>query len=116
MGQVSLDGPNGTQDGADRSIQFQDFNKEETEKMIRVEIQPVAVFPQTATHLVLTSATVRSFGTDGSAIVTWQLQDSEGNMLKSGIEDLSGTSYQGWNDDLPYLTNWLLDLLGLTAV
>ena len=84
--------------------------------MTRIQIQPVSIFPDTVSYLELTSANVRSFGENGSAVVTWQLQDASGNSLKNGLEHLTGSDYQGWNDDLPYLTNWLLSRLGLVAV
>lgn len=83
--------------------------------MTTIQIQPVTIFPETATQLQLSGATVRSFGESGQAYITWQLLDSSGKSLKVGTEDLSGSDYQGWNDDLPYLTNWLLNRLGLTA-
>lgn len=83
--------------------------------MTVVQIQPVTIFPDVATQLYLSGASVRSFGANGYALVSWQLQDSAGNLLKNGSEELSGADYQSWNDDLPFLTNWLLNRLGLTA-
>jgi hypothetical protein len=83
--------------------------------MNRVQIQPVTIFPETATTLELSGASVRRFGVSGTAMISWHLLDSSGRSLKSGAEELSGEDYQGWNDDLPYLTNWLLNRLGLVA-
>jgi hypothetical protein len=80
-----------------------------------VQIQPVMIFPETATQLQLMGASVRRFGEGGDALISWQLSDSSGKLLKVGVEELNGEDYQMWNDDLPYLTNWLLDRLGLTA-
>ena len=84
--------------------------------MTTILIQPVTIFPESATQLRLVGAAVKHFGDEGSAAISWQLLDSSGNLLKNGIEELSGADYQGWNDDLPYLTNWLLDRLGLSAL
>lgn len=83
--------------------------------MTKVQIQPITIFPETATILELSGASVRGFGDNGSAIVTWHLTDSSGKILKNGAEELNGSDYQGWNEDLPYLTNWLLNRLGLVA-
>lgn len=84
--------------------------------MTTVQIQPVTIFPESATQLQLTGATVRRFGNEGTAFISWQLLDSSGNLLKNGVEELNGADYQGWNEDLPYLTNWLLNQLGLSAL
>jgi len=83
--------------------------------MNKVQIQPVTIFPETATVLELSGASVRNFGGGGSAMISWHLLDSSGKLLKSGIEEISGEDYQGWNEDLPYLTNLLLNRLGLVA-
>lgn len=83
--------------------------------MNRVQIQPVTVFPETATILELSGASVRKFGDNGSAMISWHLLDSSGKLLKSGVEEINGADYQGWNEDLPYLTNLLLSRLGLVA-
>lgn len=84
--------------------------------MTTIQIQPVAIFPDTATQLQLAGATVRGFGDGGQAFISWQLLDPSGRSLKVGMEELSGADYQAWNDDLPFLTNWLLNRLGLTAI
>ena len=34
---------------------------------------------------------------------------------QSDVEEINGADYQGWNEDLPYLTNLLLSRLGLVA-
>lgn len=83
---------------------------------MKTNIVPVTIFPQTATTLEIIGANIRTFSSNGSANIVWALSDSNGNILKSGAEELSGSAYQGWNDDEPYLMNWLLDRLGLTAV
>lgn len=81
---------------------------------MKTNIVPVTIFPQTATSLEIVGANIRTFSSAGSANIVWVLLDASGNVLKSGAEELSGDDYQGWNDDEPYLINWLLPRLSLT--
>lgn len=81
---------------------------------MKTNIVPVTIFPKTATSLEIMGANIRTFSDGGSANIIWALLDSSGNVLKSGAEELSGADYQGWNDDEPYLMNWLLPRLELT--
>lgn len=82
---------------------------------LKVQIQPVQVFPNTATQLEIVSATIRKFASEGTAYVVWQMLDSENKVVASDATELSGNDYQGWNDDVPYLMNWLLGKLNLTS-
>lgn len=83
--------------------------------MTKVKIQPVKIFPDEATQLEISGASVKKFGPEGEAFVFWSLKDSKGKILKSGAENLKGSDYQAWSDDLPYLTTWLINRLGLIA-
>jgi len=81
---------------------------------MKVQIQPVAVFPDTATQLELVGVNIRRLSTNGYALVAWQLKDANDQPLKSGTVDVSGAEYQAWNDDEPYLLDLTLAKLGLT--
>jgi hypothetical protein len=82
---------------------------------MKTNIVPVTIFPDSAVSLEIMGANVRKFADEGSAIVVWALLDSKNNILRTGSEELTGADYQGWNDDAPYLMNWLLPRLALTA-
>jgi len=81
---------------------------------LKVQIQPVSVFPNTATQLEIVSATIRKFSSEGEAYIIWQLLDADDKVVASDAAQLSGSDYQDWNDDSPYLMNWLLSKLNLT--
>jgi len=81
---------------------------------MKVQIQPISVFPGTATQLELVGVSIRRLAADGHATLTWQLKDSNGSPLKAGIVEIRGSDYQGWNDDDPYLTDLVLAKLGLS--
>lgn len=83
---------------------------------MKVQIQPVSIFPDTATQLELVGVNIRQLSTNGYALIAWQLKDEGDNSLKAGTVDISGAEYQGWNDDDPYLMNLVLAKLGLTKV
>lgn len=82
---------------------------------LKVQIQPVSVFPNTATQLEIVSATIRKFSPEGEAYIVWQLLDADNKVVASDAAHLSGSDYQEWNDDTPYLMNWLLGKLNLTS-
>ena len=81
---------------------------------MKVQIQPISVFPGTASQLELVGVNIRRFADEGQAILTWQLKDSNGSPLKTGIVEIKGADYQGWNSDDPYLVDLVLTKLGLT--
>jgi len=83
---------------------------------MKVRIEPVTVFPDTATRLELAGATIRALGETGTALIHWRLLNESGRQLQAGSLDLSGDSYKGWNDDDPYLMDIVLSQLGLTKV
>jgi hypothetical protein len=78
---------------------------------MKVRIQPVTIFPDTATYIELTGAQIRSFS---SAFITWSLLSEENLSLKSGAVEISGEEYQGWSDDDPYLVDLVVAKLNLT--
>ena len=69
---------------------------------MKVKIVPVQLFPNTATQLVLSGANVRRFGSEGSAVIMWQLLSAADSVLKTGVVELKNEDYQNWNDDEPY--------------
>ena len=81
---------------------------------MKVQIQPVTVFPNTATQLEIVSASIRKFSSEGEAYIVWQLLDADNKVLTSDASELTGSDYQGWNDDFPYLMNWLVSRLNLS--
>ena len=83
---------------------------------MKVQIQPVVIFPDTATQLHLLHASIRNFSPDGFADLNWQLLSSTNEVLKSGVVVISGPEYEGWNDDQPYLMDILLQKLGLSVL
>jgi len=80
---------------------------------MKVKIQPVSVFPDTATNFSLVGANIRRLAEGGFALLMWQLTDDSDRTLKTGVVEVSGADYQGWNDDDPYLMNLALSKLGL---
>lgn len=83
---------------------------------MKVQIESVSIFPDTATQLELTGASIRMLGEEGTALIHWRLLNESGRQLQVGSIDVSGPLYRGWNDDDPYLTNIVLSQLGLTKV
>ena len=82
---------------------------------MKIRINPVTVFPSTAAVLLISGASIKKFADSGEATITWQLLSELDEVLSSGIVELSGEEYQGWNDDSPYIENLVLEKLGLTA-
>jgi hypothetical protein len=82
---------------------------------MKVQIQPVQIFPNTATQLEIVGAHIRKFSEEGQAFIVWQLLDSSDNVLSSDATEISGNDYQNWNEDFPHLMNCLLRKLNLTA-
>lgn len=80
---------------------------------MKIRIQPVPVFPSTATVLQISGANIKKFAADGSATIMWQLLDDGDAVLTTGVVDITGSEYQGWNEDSPYLENIVLDRLNL---
>lgn len=93
---------------------------------MQIKIQPVVIFPDTATQLQVDLVQVRGLGERGEATVAWQLmsedhRDEDGNVtsgreLKSGFVILSGEEYNGWGSDDAYVLNLVIQKLGLTIV
>jgi hypothetical protein len=82
---------------------------------MKIRINPVPVFPSTATTLLIAGANIKKFADSGEATISWQLLSDLDEVLSNGIVELSGEEYQGWNDDSPYLEDLVLEKLGLTA-
>ena len=80
---------------------------------MKIRIEPVSVFPFTATILQVTGANIRKFADGGEATISWQLLSDSDEVLSSGVVEISGEEYQGWNEDSPYLEDIVLEKLGL---
>ena len=77
------------------------------------KIQPVQVFPSTATVLWINNVTVQP-GT--SASYQWWLQNTERANLTTGTITLAGAAYAAWGTDDEYLYTYTAGVLGLTIV
>lgn len=73
-------------------------------------IEPVSVFPSTATVLWINNANVQP-GT--SASYQWWLQSAERENLTTGTVNLTGEAYAAWGADDTYLYTFTAQTLGL---
>ena len=76
-------------------------------------IEPVSVFPSTATVLFINNVNVQP-GT--SASYQWWLQSAERANLTTGTINLTGDAYAAWGTDDDYLYTYTATALGLTIV
>ena len=76
-------------------------------------IEPVSVFPSTATVLFINNVNVQP-GT--SASYQWWLQSAERANLTTGTINLTGDAYAAWGTDDDYLYTYTAGVLGLTIV
>ena len=76
-------------------------------------IQPVSVFPSTATVLWINNVNVQP-GT--SASYQWWLQSVERANLTTGTINLTGDAYAAWGNNDDYLYTYTAQQLGLTIV
>ena len=76
-------------------------------------IEPVSVFPTTATVLYINNVNVQP-GT--SASYQWWLQSAERGNLTTGTITLDGAAYAAWGEDDEYLYRYSAESLGLTIV
>ena len=76
-------------------------------------IEPVSVFPTTATVLYINNVNVQP-GT--SASYQWWLQSTERGNLTAGTINLDGAAYAAWGADDEYLSTYTAQQLGLTIV
>lgn len=83
---------------------------------MKVQIQPVTIFPDTATQFEIIGVNIRRLASDGQAYLAWQLKSATDSQLTVGTLEITGAEYQGWNDDDPYLMDLALSRLGLTKV
>ena len=98
---------------------------------MEINIEPVSIFPDTATKLRVTNVQIRQLGDGGNAVVSWELltqedqisSDPEGlspplpprdRQLKTGVVFLSAEEYDGWGSDDAYVLNLVVQKLGLT--
>ena len=76
-------------------------------------IEPVTVFPSTATVLFINNVNVQP-GT--SASYQWWLQDAQRANLTTGTVNLTGDAYAAWGSNDEYLYTYTAQQLGLTIV
>ncbi len=76
-------------------------------------IEPVSVFPSTATVLFINNVNVQP-GT--SASYQWWLQDAQRANLTTGTINLTGDAYAAWGTDDDYLYTYTAAQLGLTII
>ena len=76
-------------------------------------IEPVSVFPTTATVLFINNVNVQP-GT--SANFQWWLQSAERGNLTAGTINLTGAAYAAWGADDEYLYTYTAQQLGLVII
>jgi hypothetical protein len=76
-------------------------------------IEPVQVFPSTATVLSINNVNVQP---GASASYQWWLQSAERANLTTGTINLTGEAYAAWGTDDDYLYTYTAAQLGLTIV
>ncbi len=76
-------------------------------------IEPVEVFPSTATVLFINNVNVQP---GASASYQWWLQSAERANLTTGTINLTGEAYAAWGTDDDYLYTYTAAQLGLTIV
>jgi hypothetical protein len=76
-------------------------------------IEPVTVFPSTATVLWINNVNVQP---GASASYQWWLQDAERANLTTGTINLTGDAYAAWGTDDDYLYTYTAQQLGLTII
>jgi len=76
-------------------------------------IEPVSVFPSTATVLYINNVNVQP---GASASYQWWLQSAERANLTTGTINLTGDAYAAWGTDDDYLYTYTATALGLTIV
>ena len=77
-------------------------------------IEPVTVFPSTATALWINNVNVQL---GASASYQWWLKDApEGANLTTGTINLTGAAYAAWGADDEYLYRFTAESLGLTII
>jgi hypothetical protein len=76
-------------------------------------IEPVSVFPSTATVLFINNVNVQP---GASASYQWWLQSAERANLTTGTINLTGDAYAAWGTDDDYLYTYTAAQLGLTIV
>lgn len=78
-----------------------------------VNITPVKVFTYTADKLIyqITGVSIEHQYAD----FHWELCGGGGLLLQGSIR-MGGDDYQGWNNDLPYITNWVCKQLQVEQV
>lgn len=76
-------------------------------------IEPVQVFPSTATVLFINNVVVYP---GSSASFQWWLQGSDRANLTTGTINLTGDAYAAWGNDDAYLYTYTANFLGLTII
>ena len=76
-------------------------------------IEPVQVFPSTATVLSINNVNVQP---GASASYQWWLQSAERANLTTAMINLTGDAYAAWGTDDDYLYTYTATALGLTIV
>lgn len=76
-------------------------------------IEPVSVFPTTATVLCINNVNVQP---GASASYQWWLQSTERANLTAGTINLDGAAYAAWGEDDEYLYRYSAESLGLVIV
>lgn len=76
-------------------------------------IEPVSVFPSTATVLWINNVNVQP---GASASYQWWLQSAERANLTTGTINLTGDAYAAWGTDDDYLYTYTAAQLGLTII
>ena len=80
---------------------------------MHAKIEPVQVFPSTATVLFINNVTVQP---GAFASYQWWLQSEERGNLTTSVVTLTGEAYAAWGTDDEYLYTYTAAQLGLTII
>lgn len=79
-------------------------------------IEPVSVYPSTASMLCIPEVMVQNLGVATRAIVTWCFCTAEGEQLTQDTMAMPYDVYALWGTDDAYVFTWLAAQLGLTIL
>jgi hypothetical protein len=83
---------------------------------MKLQIQPIAFWQETATQFEIELVQIRNFGEGGSAIVVWNLLNDSNVNLKSGNLIIKDADYSAWGSDDAYLISKVAEILNITLI
>tara|TARA_R110000868_G_scaffold374845_1_gene639310 strand:+ start:164 stop:406 length:243 start_codon:yes stop_codon:yes gene_type:complete len=80
---------------------------------MKVNIEPVDVFPGTATQMEISAVSV---GLGQGACCTYSLLNELDTVLKSDTAHLTAEQYEGWGNDDEYFVEAIAENIGITLI